>query len=95
MMVQSKLKNRFNKKKTTENWNNYKNQRNFCVKLLRKTKKDYFNSLNVKILAKTFLKTIKPYFSNKPGFHKSCTCVRDTLKVMSFTNRRTSCCPQT
>ena len=35
--------------------------------LLRRTKKDYFQNLNVKDLSvsKKFWKTIKPYFSNK------------------------------
>ena len=63
----SKLKNIYNKKKTDVNWANYKKQRNFCVMLLRKTKKEYFQNLNVKDLSdsKNFWKIIKPYFSNK------------------------------
>ena len=42
-------------------------QRNFCVTLLRRTKKEYFQNLDVKDLPdnKKFWKTIKPYFSNK------------------------------
>ena len=44
-----------------------KSKRNFCLNLLRKTKKDYFQGLNVKDLFenKSFGKTIKYYFSNK------------------------------
>ena len=41
VMVRSKLKNKYNKNRTGENWDTYKKQRNFCVNLLRKTKKDY------------------------------------------------------
>ena len=42
-------------------------QRNCCVNLLRKTKKQYHGSLSVKNLMdnQTFWKTIKPYFSDK------------------------------
>ena len=47
-MVRSKLKNKYNKNRTEENWGSYKKQRNFCVNLLRKTKKDSFNGLNIK-----------------------------------------------
>ena len=37
------------------------------VKLLRRTKKDYFQNLNIRDLSdnRKFWKTIKPYFSNK------------------------------
>ena len=50
-----------------ENWNNYKNQRNFCVKLLRQTKEKYFSDINVKSISdnKKFWKIIKPFFSHK------------------------------
>ena len=67
IMHRSKLKNIYNKNRTDVNWANYKKQRNFCVKLLRRTKKEYFQNLNVKGLSdnKTFWKTIKPYFSKK------------------------------
>ena len=42
-------------------------QRNCCVNLLRKTKKQYHGSVSVKNLMdnQTFWKTIKPYFSDK------------------------------
>ena len=67
IMHRSKLKNIYNKKMDRVNWENYKKQRNFCVTLLRRTKKEYFQNLNVKDLQdnKKFWKTIKPYFSNR------------------------------
>ena len=67
IMHRSKLKNIFHKTRAKEDWNNYKKQRNFCVNLLRNTKKDYFQKLNIKDLIdkKKFWKTIKPFFSNK------------------------------
>ena len=67
IMHRSKLKNIYNNYRTEDNWANYKKQRNFCVNLLRKTKTEYFQKLNVKDLSdnKKFWKTIKPFFSNK------------------------------
>ena len=45
IMVKSKLKNKYNKNRTEKNCDRYKKQRKFCVSLLRKTKKDYFNDV--------------------------------------------------
>ena len=66
-MTRSRLKNIHNTKRSYDHWDKYKKQRNFCVKLLRKTKQDYFNNINIKSVSDTkkIWKTIKPYFSNK------------------------------
>ena len=67
IMHRSKLKNIFHKTRAKEDWNNYKKQNNFCVNLLRNTKKDYFQKLNIKYLTgnKKFWETIKSFFNNK------------------------------
>ena len=67
IMTRSRLKNICNKKRSYDNWDKYKKQRNICVKLLRKTKQGYFNNIDIKsvIDIKKFWKTIRPYFSNK------------------------------
>ena len=67
IMTRSRLKNKFNKNSSAKNWNSYKKQRNFCLKLLRQTKEKYFNNINVKKVSdnKTFWKSVKPFFSNK------------------------------
>ena len=67
IMHRSKLKNIYNKKRKDVIWANYKKQRNFGVTLLRRTKKEYFQNLDVRGLSnnKKFWKTLKPYFSNK------------------------------
>ena len=64
-MIRSKLKNRFHKTISDENWLLYKTQRNLCTNLLRKTKKDNFSKVNPKLLSgnKKFWRIIKPYFS--------------------------------
>ena len=67
IMTRSGLKNKFNKNSSAKNWNSYKKQRNFCLKLLRQTKEKYFNNINVKKVSdnKTLWKSVKPFFSNK------------------------------
>ena len=67
IMLGSKLKNKFNKERNHINWCNYKRQRNHCLSILRKTKKEYFNSLNMKQVSdnKLFWKSVKPFFNDK------------------------------
>ena len=48
IMNRSRLLNRYRKEKTEATRSAYKRQRSFCVKLLRKTKKEFYNNLNVK-----------------------------------------------
>ena len=67
IMHRSKLKNIFHKTRLKEDWNNCKKQRNFCVNLLRNTKKDYFQKLNIKDLTDItkILENNQVSFSNK------------------------------
>ena len=66
-MLRSRLKNNFNKERSYEIQDNYKKQRNFCVKSLLQTKGEYFSNINVKSISdnKKYMKTVKPFFSNK------------------------------
>jgi len=66
-MHRSKLKNLFNKNPTGINEINYKKHRNYCVSLLAREKKKYYNNLDLKIFKdnKKFWKSVKPLFSNK------------------------------
>ena len=48
IMKRSRYRNKFLKDKSPTSRENYKIQRNLCKKLLRKTKKSYFESLNTK-----------------------------------------------
>ena len=45
------FKNKFNKKRSNEDWDSYKKQRNFCIKLLHQAKEKYFSDINVKIIS--------------------------------------------
>ena len=51
IMKRTRLKNRFNKNKTNENWTAFQTQRNFCVKLLRQNKRSYYNRLDPKVVS--------------------------------------------
>ena len=66
-MLRTRLKNRYNKNKATDNWDAYRRQRNFCVKLSHKTKRDFYNQLDISELTdnKKFWKTVKPFISDK------------------------------
>ena len=57
----------------------YVKQRNYCVSLLRKTKKDYYVNLNVKDIVdnKQFWRTVKPLFSDKTKSNEKITLVDD------------------
>ena len=66
-MVRSRLLNKFRQDRTISSHVAYKKQRNICVKLLRKTKKDFFINLDVELLTenKQFWKTVKPCLTDK------------------------------
>ena len=52
-------------------------QRNYCVSLLRKSKRDYYNNLNEKNIYnnRKFWKVVKPLLSNKIVFNEKITLV--------------------
>ena len=72
IMKRSQLKNRYNKTIITKNDIYIKKQRNFCVNLLRKTKRNYFKNVKIQDTTdnKKIWKTIRPYFSDK-GYNQS------------------------
>ena len=67
IIARSRLRNKFNANRSRKNWNLYKKQRNVCVKILRQSKKNYYENIDVKQISdsKKFWKTIRPSFSNK------------------------------
>ena len=78
-MQRSKLRNLFLKKRTEENRNNYVKQRNLCVTLLRKSKREFFGSLNETHLCdnKKFWGVVKPLLSSKVVYNERITLVED------------------
>ena len=67
IMKRTKLRNKFLKERADKSKKRYTSQRNYCVLLLKKTKKNYYNSLDEKDVSdhKTFWKTVKPFLSDK------------------------------
>ena len=66
-MKRSRLRNNFLRDRTDISREEYKKQRNLCVRLLKKAKKDHFANLDAKSVTdnKKFWQTVKPLFSNK------------------------------
>ena len=66
-MNRCRLLNKYRNEKTEATRSAYKRQTNFCVKLLKKTKKEFYNNLNVKYISenKLFWKAVKPSFTHK------------------------------
>ena len=50
IMFRTKLRNIYLKNPTEENGNMFRRQRNYCVKLLKQTKKSYYENLNINII---------------------------------------------
>ena len=67
IMQRTKLRNKFLKDPTEHNKILYTKQRNWCVSLLRKEKKEYFANLNEKDMIdnKKFWQTGNPFLSEK------------------------------
>ena len=90
IMTRSRLRNKFLRNRTPENRIAYNQQRNFCVSLIRETKREYFNSLNEKLVTdnKLFWNTIKPFFSDKGANREKYTLIEEeeilTRKYLQF-----------
>ena len=67
IMKRSRLRNNFLMTKSQEDRLKYNKQRNFCKKLLRTTKKQYFSNIDIKKVVdnRSFWKTVSPLFSTK------------------------------
>ena len=67
IMKRTRLRNKFFKNRNDYNKKEFSKQRNYCVSLVRKSKKLYYSNLDEKKVTdnKTFWKTIKPFLSKK------------------------------
>ena len=67
IMVRTKLLNKLRKENSLINELGYKRQSNFCTTLIKKTKRNFYNNLNVNKITdnKSFWKTVKPSFTEK------------------------------
>ena len=78
-MKQTQLRNIYLKLRTIESKLAYTKQRNYCVTLIRKGKKEYYGNLDVKAITdnKKFWKTVKPLFSDKSKSKRTITLAED------------------
>ena len=83
IMTRTRLRNKFLKNPNEVNKSNYSKHRNYCVNLLRKEKKNYFNNIDLKLLIgnKKFWKTIKPLFSEKQNTSRKITLIDDDIII--------------
>ena len=88
IMKRTQLRNKFLKERNDENKRKYASQRNYCVSLLRKTKKDYYEKLNEKDVNgnKTFWKTVKPFLSDKIVSKEQITLVENDEIISEESN---------
>ena len=91
IMLRTNLRNKFLKNRSNENKTNYVKQRNHCVSLLRKTKREYYSNLDEKKICdnKTFWKIVKPMLSKKIKFNERITQVENdkTIKTEKGTEK--------
>ena len=79
----TQLRNRYLRKRSYQNKRIYTKQRNFCVSLLRKTKKKHYANLNHKDIAdnKQFWRTVKLLISDKSKSNEKITLVEDNRTI--------------
>ena len=88
IMKRTRMRNKFLRERTEANRMAYNIQRNYCVSLIRKTKRDYYSNLNHKQLTdnKNFWKTVKPFFTDKGVNNEKITLTEngETLSTTFF-----------
>ena len=78
-MTRTRLRNKYKNNPTNENETIFKKQRNYCVKLSRQSKKDYYNKLDISKVTdnKTFWNSVKPLFSDKHNVQQKIVLIED------------------
>ena len=81
IMTRSRLRNKYLKEKSADSKITYDKQRNYCVNLLRRTKKYYFVSINISSITdnKKFWKTVKPLFPNEISHRETISLVENEV----------------
>ena len=87
-MTRTRLLNKLRKFNCPENQLTYKRQRNYCLKLFKRSKKDFYNNPKVKQVTdnKDFWKTIKPNFTDKVLKDEKIVLVEDDKVITADTD---------
>ena len=85
IMLRSKLRNQYLKCKSEEARARFKIQRNFCVTLLRKARRNYYENVELGRVndSKKFWNAVKPVFGNKVTTRSNITLI-ENQKVVTF-----------
>ena len=85
IMNRTRLRNVYLRKRPNENRKKYSKQRNYCISLLRRTKRKYYSSLDEKNITdnKKFWKTVKPFLLDKTPFNAKITLIEDGETINS------------
>ena len=88
IMDRSRLRNKFLKHMTSSNKMAYNKQRNSCVNLCRKQKKQYYKNLDIRKITdnRTFWKYVKPAFSEKSTKTDKITLIENN-EILSEDNK--------
>ena len=88
IMTRTRLLNKLRKFNCPENQLTYKRQRNYCLKLFKRSKKDFYNNPKVKQVTdnKDFWKTIKPNFTDKVLKDEKIVLVEDDKVITADTD---------
>ena len=88
VMKRSKLRNDFLKDRNDASQSAYRKQRNLCVTLLRKAKKQHFSNLEPKLTIdnKKFWKSVKPLLSDKITVKEIINLTENGVILSSDTN---------
>ena len=88
IMKRTTLRNKFLKNRNDYNKREFSKQRNYCVSLVRKSKKLYYSNLDEKKVTdnKTSWKTIKPFLSHKIVSREKVTLIEEDEIVESDIN---------
>ena len=82
-MHRARLKNRYHKFPTEKDKNLYKQHRTFCVSLLKKEKKHYYNNLVLKVFEdnKKNWRVVEPLFSEKAKLKTIITLIENAKMI--------------
>ena len=84
-MHRSTVLNAFNRTKKLQDWEEYDKQRNYCVKLKNKAKKQYFSKLGLcNMNPNNFWRTLGPFFSNKKAEKSTKIILSENMKTISY-----------
>ena len=87
IMTRSRIRNKYNKWKSLENFSAFKKAKNNCKKVAKKAKKSFYKKAmkNGTMTNKTFWNTIKPFMTNKVKINSNKIILEEREKVISNT----------